>query len=136
MNKYIYLLLILLFQLSKSNATTYTVSGNGWANAGAGTSGDLLWCFNQVNSTAGGPHTISFAGLAGSPAVITFTSRVNLNSANADGLTINGETMPGWSCGNPNVVFVGGWMADLTLTNRNNITIQAISMQSMDITIS
>jgi hypothetical protein len=136
MNKYTYLILILLFQLSKSNATTYTVSGNGWAGTGAGTSGDLLWCFNQVNSTAGGPHTISFAGLAGSPTVITFTSRVNLNSANADGLTINGETSPGWTCGTPNIVFVGGWMADLTLTNRSHITIKAICMQSFDLTIS
>ncbi len=137
MKKNIYLLLLLLFvQISTSNATTFIVNSTAWANTGAGTTGDLLWCFNQVNATAGGPHTISFAGLAGSPAVITFTSRIDLNSANANGLTIDGETKSGWTCGNPNVVFVGGWTADLTLTNRSNVTIKALSLRSFDLTIS
>ena len=141
MKKNTYLLLLLLFvQISFSTATTYTVNSTGWANAGAGTSGDLAWCFNQVNTTAGGPHTISFAGLAGNPAIITFNQatyapQINLNSANADGLIIDGETKPGWTCGNPNVVFVGAWQEDLTLTNRTNITIKAINFRSCNLSI-
>ena len=118
-----------------SNAVTYTVNSTGWANTGAGTSGDLLYCFNQVKATAGAPHTIQFTGLAGSPAVITFTSRVDLNTVNCNGLMINGETIGSWVCGNPGVVFVGGWTADLTLTNQIGVTIKAISMRSFDLNI-
>jgi len=50
---------ILLLLSLTTHATNFTVSNGGDAGTGTGTSGDLRYCINQANLSAG-PHTITF----------------------------------------------------------------------------
>ena len=130
MKKYTYILLILVFQLSISKATIYTVNNNGWTGAGAVGTGDLKYCITQANAdVTAGPHTIAFAsGIVGP---IAWSSSSFSIGNTTQKIIIDGTTASGWSCGTPKVIiqYTGGWAQNLLTLNGAGVILKALIIQ-------
>jgi parallel beta-helix repeat protein len=106
-NKNIGFAILMVLGSTIAQATTYTVTSLSDAGSGSGTNGDLRYCINQVNGSAG-PHTINIS-LAGT---ITLTS--NLPGINQR-VTINGTSAPGYALNAPVVQIRGNNVANNTI---------------------
>ncbi len=123
MNKSLFLagLLAFLSVTFHAQSATFTVTNTGNTGAGAGMSGDIVYCMNQALSTPGA-DVIEFNIGGGGPQTINLTNQLPY-IYNGDGLVIDATTQPGYTC-EPIITLLGPNNQTCFAGNGGNATIK------------